>query len=126
MLRDIPYAIATLITMILLMIGLGYYYQTSIKQDSITLNLNETVRSSVIANVDYKSRVNEGELFIVKENFEETVKSKINSGSVKLSEKANYRFEYLDNDNGSTKAVRVIIENGDSVYQSTAKIDISQ
>lgn len=127
MLRDIPYVMATFILAIFLMLGIGYYYQTSIKQDSVILAMNETVRTSAIASADNKSRVNEGELFIVKEDFEEKVIEKLQIGNnVAFSEDVTYRFEYLDNENGSTKAVRMIIEDGDTVYQSTAKVDIAE
>lgn len=127
MLRDIPYVMATFILAIFLMLGIGYYYQTSIKQDSVILAMNETVRTSAIASADNKSRVNEGELFIVKEDFEEKVIEKLQiENNVAFSENVTYRFEYLDNENGSTKAVRIIIEDGDTTYQSTAKVDIAE
>lgn len=127
MLRDIPYVMATFILAIFLMLGIGYYYQTSIKQDSVILAMNETVRTSAIASADNKSRVNEGELFIVKEDFEEKVIEKLQiENNVAFSEDVTYRFEYLENENGSTKAVRMIIEDGDTVYQSTAKVDIAE
>lgn len=127
MLRDIPYVVTTFVLAIILMLGIGYYYQTSIKQDSVILTMNETVRTLAIASADNKSRVNEGELFIVKEDFEEKVIEKLQIGNnVAFSEDVTYRFEYLDNENGSTKAVRMIIEDGNTVYQSTAIVDIAE
>jgi len=127
MLRDIPYVVTTFVLAIFLMLGIGYYYQTSIKQDSVILTMNETVRTLAIASADNKSRVNEGELFIVKEDFEEKVIEKLQiENNVAFSENVTYRFEYLDNENGSTKAVRIIIEDGDTTYQSTAKVDIAE
>uniref|UniRef100_UPI00344E2ECA hypothetical protein n=1 Tax=Carnobacterium sp. TaxID=48221 RepID=UPI00344E2ECA len=127
MLRDIPYIMGIMVLGIFLVITTGHYYQTSIQQDSIVLDMNEIVRASAVSSADNKSRINAGELFIVKPDFENNVKTKMNNQhNKKLSEKAIFQFEYLDNETGSTKAIRVKVIDGKKEYQTTAKIDISE
>lgn len=96
------------------------------KQDAIVLGLTETVRSSAIASADNSSRLREGELYILQTDFEETFTKNIqNNRNVKFSDGATYKFEYLKNENGSTKAIRVVITDGEKSYQATTKINIA-
>lgn len=44
---------------------------------------------------------------------------------MKISNDAKYEFKYLDNKNGSTKAIRAIIQDGDQTYQATYKVSIA-
>ncbi|RBP59286.1 hypothetical protein DES36_11911 [Alkalibaculum bacchi] len=126
MLKDYPRLVGLMILGVTLIVFTGVYYQANYKQDSLNLTLTETVRVSAIANADNSSRLNEGEFFINKESFEEYLKDRIKKNSnVNLSNDVNYKFEYLDNENGSTKAIRVIVRNNDVDYQATAIVDIS-
>lgn len=126
MLRDFPYVILFFFLGIILIIISGIYYQSNYKQDSIVLGLTETIRSSAISNANNSSRLQKGELFITKGDFEEDFKKRIATNSnVKVSKDAIYKFEYLDNENGATKAIRVQIKDGDLTYQATAKVIIS-
>ncbi len=118
--------------MVVLIIGLfltvisGYYYKQNFSTDSVIQGVTETVRSSAIANTDNSSRIQRGELFISKPGFEEDFKKRIESNKlVKISKDAKYEFKYLDNKNGSTKAIRVIIKDGDNTYQATCKVNIA-
>ncbi|HDX9596015.1 hypothetical protein [Bacillus cereus] len=104
----------------------GYYYRENFATDSVTQGVTETVRVSVISNADNSSRVQNGELFIVKSDFEKDFKKRIESNKlVKISSGATYEFKYLDNKNGSTKAIRAIIHDGDQMYQVTYKVSIA-
>lgn len=118
--------------MMLLIFGLfmtvigGYYYQQNFSTDSVIQGMTETVRSSAIANADNSSRVQSGELFISKPGFEEDFKKRITSNNlVKIKRDAKYEFKYRDNKNGSTKAIRVIIQDGNKTYQATCKVNIA-
>ncbi|PFJ20297.1 hypothetical protein [Bacillus cereus] len=104
----------------------GYYYRENFATDSVTQGVTETVRASVISNADNSSRVQSGELFIVKGDFEKDFKKRIESNKlVKIGNNAKYEFKYLDNKNGSTKAIRAIIQDGDQTYQATYKVSIA-
>ncbi|WP_077356035.1 hypothetical protein [Virgibacillus halodenitrificans] len=126
MLRDYASLIWIMFIGIFVMVLLGIFYRIGYTQDATTLGLTETVRTSVIANADYSSRLEQGQLFILKKNFEKEFKEKITvNNNVKLSENADFEFEYLENENGSTKAIRVSIVDEDTTYQATYKVDIS-
>lgn len=104
----------------------GYYYKQNFSTDSVIQGMTETVRSSAIANADNSSRVQSGELFITKSGFEEDFKKRITSNNlVKFNKDAKYEFKYLDNKNGSTKAIRVIVKDGNNTYQATCKVNIA-
>lgn len=126
MLRDFPYIIGLMFLGIFLIIISGIYYQGTYKQDSVILGLTETVRTSAINNADNSSRLREGELFIDKEKFEKDFKQKVISNkNVNLSDEVTFVFEYLENENGASKAIRVLIKDKGSTYQATAKVSIA-
>lgn len=127
MLRDYPWIVGLMFVGIILIVFTGIYYQMNYKQDSLSLTLTETIRVSAIANADHSSRLKKGELFINKESFEENFKNRMKENrNVNLDDNASYKFEYLDNENGSTKAIRVILRNNDVDYQATAIVDIAE
>jgi hypothetical protein len=104
----------------------GYYYKQNFTTDSVMQGITETIRASVAANADNSSRIQSGELFVSKQGFEEDFKKRINSNKlVKIKKDAKYEFKYLDNKNGSTKAIRVIIHDGDNTYQATCKVNVA-
>lgn len=124
--KDYPFVMMILIFGLFMTVIGGYYYKQNFSTDSVIQGMTETVRSSAIANVDNSSRVQSGELFIVKSGFEEDFKKRITSNNlVKINENAKYEFKYLDNKNGSTKAIRVIIQEGNNTYQATCKVNIA-
>lgn len=126
MLRDSIWVVGLLFFCIILIMVVGYYYQGSYKQNAIVLGITETLRTSAIANADNISRLNKGELFICKEDFEKDFKERITKNSnVNFSDNAAYEFKYLDNHNGSTKAIKVFVKDSDVKYQATAIVDIS-
>lgn len=126
MIRDIPYIMGGLMLGIVLIILTGHYYNTSINQESIILDMNETVRSTAIANANLRSRTSNGELFIVKSTFEEEVVEKMSSDHSSLSDEAVYEFEYLDNETGSVKAIRLKANDQGQEYQTTVVVDIAE
>ena len=127
MLRDIPYTLWLMVAGIILIVVTGMYYQTNYTQDSVVMGLTETVRTSAINNADNSSRINPGELYISKDGFEEDFKKRMAANkNVKISETATYEFKYLDNENGATKAIKVLIKDEANTYQATAKVSVSE
>ncbi|WP_437834465.1 hypothetical protein ACQRXC_29430 (plasmid) [Niallia taxi] len=127
MLRDIPFTLWLMVAGILLIVVTGMYYQTNYKQDSVVLGLTETVRTTAINNADNSSRINPGELFISKNGFESDFKKRMTANkNVKISENATYEFKYLENENGATKAIKVLIKDGATTYQATTKVTVSE
>ncbi len=125
-LKEHPFILIIIVLGLFLVSIGGYYYRENFATDSITQGVTETVRASVISNADNSSRVQSGELFIVKSDFEKDFKKRIESNKlVKISSDATYEFKYLDNKNGSTKAIRAIIHDGDQTYQATYKVSIA-
>lgn len=126
MLKDYTSAIGLMFIGIFLIILIGIFYRIGYTQDAVTMGLTETARTSVIANADYSSRLENGQFYLIKDKFEQDFKDKISTNkNVKLTENAKYEFDYLDNDNGATKAIRVSIVDGQTNYQATYKVDIS-
>jgi len=112
---------------ILLIVVTGMYYQTNFEQDSIVLSLTETIRTTAIHNADNSSRINPGELYISINEFEKDFEEKMSANNdVNISDLAAYKFEYLKNQNGAIKAIKVIIKDGTIKYQATAKVTISE
>ncbi|AFU17057.1 hypothetical protein MC28_D008 (plasmid) [Bacillus thuringiensis MC28] len=124
--KEYPFILVIIVLGIFLVSIGGYYYRENFATDSVTQGVTETVRASVISNVDNSSRVQSGELFIVKSDFEKDFKKRIESNKlVKIGNDAKYEFKYLDNKNGSTKAIRAIIQDRDQTYQATYKVSIA-
>ncbi|EOO43554.1 hypothetical protein ICK_06852 [Bacillus cereus BAG1X2-2] len=125
-LKEHPFILMIIVLGLFLVSIGGYYYRENFATDSVTQGVTETVRASVISNADNSSRVQSGELFIVKSDFEKDFKKRIESNKlVKIGNNAKYEFKYLDNKNGSTKAIRAIIQDGDQTYQATYKVSIA-
>jgi len=124
-LKDYPYILIVMIVGIfLLMIG-GYYYNKNFATDSVLQGITETIRISAIANADNSSRIQQGELFVAKDSFETDFQKRIETNKiVKISQNATYEFQYLDNSNGSIKAIRTIIHDGENTYQATCKLSV--
>lgn len=104
----------------------GYYYRENFATDSVVQGITETVRASAVSNMDNSSRIQSGELFLSKDDFEKDFKKRIESNKlVKISSDAKYKFKYRDNKNGSIKAIRTIIQDGENTYQATYKVSIA-
>ncbi|PFC34344.1 hypothetical protein [Bacillus cereus] len=104
----------------------GYYYRENFATDSVVQGITETVRASAISNMDNSSRIQSGELYLSKSDFEKDFKKRIEANKlVKISGNAKYEFKYLDKKNGSIKAIRTIIQDGENTYQATYKVSIA-
>ncbi|HDR7527023.1 MULTISPECIES: hypothetical protein [Bacillus cereus group] len=104
----------------------GYYYRENFATDSVVQGITETVRASAVSNMDNSSRIQSGELFLSKDDFEKDFKKRIESNKlVKISSNAKYEFKYRDNKNGSIKAIRTIIQDGENTYQATYKVSVA-
>ena len=126
MLKDYSSSIGIMLLGIALIVVIGTYYRIGYLQDATTLGLTETVRAAAIDNADYSSRLEPGNLFILKNQFESDFEDRIyTNNNVKISEGAEYTFEYLDNDNGSTKAIKVSIIDGEKEYSATYIVNIA-
>lgn len=112
----------------LFLIILGISHREQYDQDHAVMAITETIRSSAISNANHRSRLSPGEFYIQKESFEDTFERLVYENRVmRLSEGAEITFDYLeDEETGSTKAIRVIINESDNkVYQATAVVDIA-
>lgn len=126
MLRDFPYVIWIAFLGILMILITGYVYLTNYKDDSTVQGLTESIRTTAIANVDNSSRIERGSVYLEKEEFESDLKKQVKENiNVKTEEELEIIFDYLDNADGSTKAIRVVVDNAGTEYQATVKIDIA-
>lgn len=127
MLRDFPYTIWLMFLGIVLLFVTGYYYQTSYNQDSVMQGMTESIRTTAIENIDNGSRIEPGKIHLMKDDFEEDFKKTVKkSFNTQISEEATFQFEYLKDTNGSIKAIRVIVTDGERSYQATTKVNISE
>lgn len=127
MLRDIPEVIIGGFVMVFTVIILMFYYSTSYQQDKAIQLMNETVRTSTIANVDHASRVTEGQLYISKSEFENKVIDTLStSGNKYFNDDTIYSFDYLEDSDGSIKSIRLKSEMNGAEFQSTVIVDISE
>lgn len=83
--------------------------------------MNTAIRVSAISNADHSSRAHEDEFYLMKDDFEEEVLARLSESGV---EKSGSTFDYLENQNGSIKAVRLLLETEGREYQTTAVVDI--
>ncbi|PFU35429.1 hypothetical protein COK88_31795, partial [Bacillus cereus] len=109
--KEHPFILVIIVLGLFLVYLGGYYYQENFTTDSVIQGITETVRASAVSNMDNSSRIQTGELYLSKDDFEKDFKKRIVSNKlVKISNDAKYRFAYLDNKNGSVKAIKTIIQ----------------
>lgn len=126
MLRDLPELLIGLITTAFIIIILMFYYSTSIQQDRTVQLMNEVIRTSAISNIDHSSRVKEGQVYISKPEFEnEVVGQLLNNDGNLFSDEMEHNFEYLENEEGAIKSIRLNLKNDGKEYQSTIVVDIA-
>ncbi|HFK1488833.1 MULTISPECIES: hypothetical protein [Bacillus cereus group] len=124
--KEHPFILVIIVLGIFLISLSGYYYRENFTTDSVIQGITETVRASAVSNMDNSSRIQSGELYLSKDEFEKDFKKRIGSNKlVKISNDAKYRFDYLDNKNGSVKAIKTIIQDGKNTYQATYKVSIA-
>ncbi|MFA2561982.1 hypothetical protein ABR780_26615 [Bacillus cereus] len=124
--KEHPFILVIIVLGLFLVYLGGYYYQENFTTDSVIQGITETVRASAVSNMDNSSRIQTGELYLSKGDFEKDFKKRIVSNKlVKISNDAKYRFAYLDNKNGSVKAIKTIIQDGKNTYQATYKVSVA-
>lgn len=124
--RELPWSFSLVIAAMAIIVSLGLYMRVDTSSDTNIQAMVETVRSTAISNVNYKSRVQPGEVYIQKDSFESDFKRIIsNSGTANFSSEVSFDFDYLDNNSGSTRAIRVVASDNGKEYGATVIVDIS-
>lgn len=133
-LRDSAVVMVTVMLGITLIIIITNYFLGDYKQNTVVQGITETVRVAAYENTDDSSRVERGELYVVRDEFEESFKEKIEgnnvvgeSGVIGKEGDIEYKFEYLPvSEDEPLKGIRVKMDDGEQEYQATVQVDISQ
>lgn len=99
------------------------YSMENYKQDTVVMNVNETLRATVIANRDDSARLKEGTFKIDKENFEKDFEKRLATSDQVSTEDGSLVFDYLETGEGNIKAVKVKIKGESNSYQATTILD---
>lgn len=124
-LRDNIVVIGLAFVGMVLLFLVGYYTFSDFEQNTAVQGLTETVRVSAMENTDNASRVERGELYLDKEGFEESFKEAIGKNA-NIREGFTVDIDYRDNENGTTKAIKVVVDDGKEKYQAVVQVDISE
>lgn len=125
MLRDIP-NLFLIILVCFVFIFTGVKYQVSTFQvDSSVTSVSETLRATIIANRDDSSRVKEGTFKINKANFEKDFKKRVISNGQFKDKNGSLTFDYLEDDQGNIKGVKVKVKDDKNTYQATSVLDVA-
>lgn len=105
-----------------------YFGLNTYKVDTTQSSMTEALRSSVIANTDYASRLNRGEYTIDEKDFESDFLSKFEHLRNVERENADIKatFDYLYNvphdSNSGIKAVKAIVTVNGTTYRSNVVV----
>lgn len=105
-----------------------YFGLNTYKVDTTQSSMTEALRSSVIANTDYASRLNRGEYTIDEKDFESDFLSKFEHLRNVERENADIKatFDYLPNDphdsDSGIKAVKAIVTVNGTTYRSNVVV----
>lgn len=98
-----------------------YFGLNTYKVDTTQSSMTEALRSSVVANTDYASRLNRGEYVIDKKGFESDFISKFEH--LRNVERENANFYYLQNDSGTAvKSVKAVVKVNGTTYRSNVVV----
>lgn len=124
--KDISWSASLIIIGLVIIVSIGSYMRLDTQSDSTIQTMTETIRSASINNVNHKSRINQGEVYLLKDSFEDDFERILTQSSVfAFGEDVEFEYEYLeDEETGSLKGIRVIA-HGEQVYQATAIVDVS-
>lgn len=103
--------------------GLSYYLMSTSREDFKVQELNTTAKNALISNLDYSSRITEGVSFFDQETFENKIRSDIPKNFKKGSK---IQFTYLKEASGTTKSVRIVVNEGKNTYQTTLLTNINE
>ena len=80
-------------------------------------------KNELVSNFDYSSRITEGVSFFDQESFETKVRSGIPKNFKKGSQ---VTFTYLREETGTVKSVRIVVNEGKNIYQTTLLANINE
>lgn len=124
--RDLPEIIRVVIVGVVMILVMFFFMGSSIQRDETIYTMNQVVRASAISNVDHASRIEKGQLFITKSDFEKDVVDQLNHSNGELFDSDTiYNFDYLEDENNAVKAVRLNVNTNGNDYQSTVIVNIA-
>lgn len=126
MLRDMPKLILVMFVGFFMVLLIAYYSLNGYEQDSSVKSMQETLRTTAIANRDDSARVERGRFILIKDQFEKDFKQKFNKGKNLNALTTKYDFDYLTDGKDGIKAIKVKVVSKDQTYQATCVLDVSE
>lgn len=126
MLRDMPKLILVMFVGFFMVLLIAYYSIYGYEQDSSVKSMQETLRTTAIANRDDSARVERGRFILIKDQFEKDFKQKFNKGKNLNALTTKYDFDYLTDGKDGIKAIKVKVVSKDQTYQATCVLDVSE
>lgn len=126
MLRDMPKLILVMFVGFFMVLLIAYYSINGYEQDSSVKSMQETLRTTAIANRDDSARVERGRFILIKDQFEKDFKQKFNKGKNLNALTTKYDFDYLTDGKDGIKAIKVKVVSKDQTYQATCVLDVSE
>ncbi|MDZ5560758.1 MULTISPECIES: hypothetical protein [Bacillota] len=126
MLRDMPKLILIMFVAFFLILFISYYSLNGYTQDSSVKSIQETLRTTAIANRDDSARVESGRFILIKNQFERDFKSKFNKSKNLNVLTTNYDFDYLTDGKDGIKAIKVKVVSGKETYQATCVLNVAE
>ncbi|MFW3588350.1 hypothetical protein [Vagococcus fluvialis] len=100
-----------------------FYLFSANREDFKVQELNVMAKNELVSNFDYSSRITEGISFFDQESFETKVRSGIPKNFKKGSQ---VTFTYLREETGTVKSVRIVVNEGKNIYQTTLLANINE
>ncbi|EPY6472533.1 hypothetical protein ACWO4B_003230 [Clostridium sporogenes] len=125
MLRDIPKIAVIMFVGMFLILIVTHYAINGYTQDSTVKGITETLRTTAIANRDNSARVQRGQFKLNKSKFESDFIKKF-SPSKNIKQEDSFSFDYLDDDKGGIKAIKVKVKSGKQNYQATCILNVEE
>lgn len=125
MLRDMPKMILLMFVGFFLILVIAYYSLNGYTQDSSVKGMQETLRTTAIANRDDSIRVEKGRFALIKSDFEKDFKEKFGKSKNLNNENTDYTFDYLTDGKDGIKAIKVKVESGSKEYQATCILNVA-
>lgn len=88
--------------------------------------MQETLRTTAIANRDDSARIERGRFILMKDSFEQDFKEKFNRGKNLNNPTTKYDFEYLTDGKDGIKAIKVKVVSGKETYQATCVLNVAE
>jgi hypothetical protein len=109
--------------LLLAIFGFCFYLFSANREDFKVQELNVMAKNELVSNFDYSSRITEGVSFFDQESFETKVRSGIPKNFKKGSQ---VTFTYLREATGTVKSVRIVVNEGKNIYQTTLLANINE